>query len=145
MAMGEQLLNDIEKIGVAVIALKVEGALIDFECSSCISKNKQIARNCECRLQDKTVYSHELTGELTACPLRFITPQLDEAMDRMQYYLKFQGTAPPYEKVNPRFWNFVKYLDYYRMKIKLSEMQEKSSHKDEFHSIVNRYKARSKK
>jgi hypothetical protein len=118
-------LDELEKVGITLIAIARTEGLEAFDCSTCTLQDK---RNCECDgAKTDGVFYHELLGELTACPLRYISQAVVDFFDQYDYYEKYPSSAPSYYEQNPRFWQAVKH--YESIKTKLT-IKEKSSNKE---------------
>jgi hypothetical protein len=97
-------LSPLEKLGLRIAALIHEGALPSVDCELCQLEGKQEERNCEGRTQEEVVMDHPDLGELTACPMKYVSPAISEFLEKYKYVKTFMHTAPNFEDCDPRFW-----------------------------------------
>lgn len=119
-------LSDLEKQSLRVLALLRSGKLKNFDCTTC-TEDLQELRNCDLNDSETVVYRNKHLGEICTCPLRLITEQALEFLDRYDYLEKYPSTAPTYEQVSPRFWAYVKFYDGVVAKLREEDMQPKKT------------------
>ena len=107
-------LESVELLALKIMALARAGLLNHFDCLEC-EKEDQEERNCKCVDQVDEVYTNELTGSLTACPLKYVPATIRDFLEEYMYYEKYPGAAPKFGDCNPRYWEAVKKYEQYQI------------------------------
>lgn len=105
------MLTKLEKLGLRISAYVRVGALPSIDCELCKEEGKQDQRNCDGDDREEATFSHPDIGELTACPLLYVSPAIVSFVDRYKFIEKFPHTMTNYEDTTPRLWEFIQYYD----------------------------------
>jgi len=117
-------LTETELLALKIIAIGRTGGLKSFACDKC-TEEMQTKRNCEGIDSDTSVFFSTLTGELNACPLKFIPEVIYDFIDEYDFYEKYPSSAPNYMDINPRFWEAVKSFEGYYIGLQNNNIKEK--------------------
>jgi len=113
------MLTEIEELGIK-IAVLLRKDMIGFECSKCTDELKVIRNHNGDTDHSVPVFYHDLIGEFFVCPIVMIPKSVILFLDQYDYYEKYPSAAPSYEKVNPRFWEAVKYYENFMCTVMLA-------------------------
>ena len=125
-----EYLTDIEELGLTILAMRRNGQLKQFNCSTC-TEDLQKTRNCEGEDVEEPILPHPFLGNLYRCPIMMIPTSVISFIQRYDYYEKYPSKAPSYEEVNPRYWASVQFYENVKYEIMESKEEENKQEQTE--------------
>lgn len=122
-------LTELEEIGLKLVCLAREGKLKSYRCSQC-PPELQSSRNCDGLQEDASVFFHPLLGEFGSCPMKFVSNSIHSFLEQYDLYEKYPSSAPTYGKLNPRYWEAVKFYENFRAEIRQKKQPSKPTQED---------------
>jgi hypothetical protein len=111
-------LDEVEILGLKIVALAQTGGLDTFKCSACSSIMRE-KRMCDGVENSETpVFYHPDIGEFYKCPMRFIPNSIGSFIERYNFYEKYPNAMKSFEETNPRYWKAVTLFEQFKTEFK---------------------------